>query len=323
MSDMNTVGINFEIGLDHPAVGAIAVSSKQAGYLPIKKLEEHLLAMDIPPELLPRKPESGSIHLQRAMKDAIRGERNKNLDIRSEGKGKNLQVHIMNIHKHRLSREKHSGVGVADTLLSARIQMNPHTKDDELVFFPSEDHPLVEEIRARYEFHREHYKCAEDLSRWISQTVMTSRLTQAVPRPGHGGGLYYVPKGDGFDLIVKLRDALNEINSASFNRLHQGVKIYLMPMITTFPDVVDAITDALIDNFEKEAEDLENYLLRHEEDEVKLRSNGIDTKMDQCDSLREKLEAFRDSCGASTEDLTIRINALKSRLGIAQLQMVG
>ena len=325
MADMNTVGINFEIGLDHPAVGAIAVSSKQAGYLPIKKLEDHLKALGIPEDLIPKRPESGSIHLQRAMKDAIRGTRGRVYDIKTTGKGKNLEVAIVNFEKGRISREKDDGRGIAHSILSARIKMDPHTKNDELVFFPDDSHPFVDDIRERYEFHRQHYKCAEDLSRWVSQTVMASPLTQAVPRPGHGGGLYYVPKGDGFELVVRIRDALNEINSTNRvdGRLNQGIKIYLMPMITTFPDVVDALTDALIDNFEKEAEELEAYLLRYEEDDVQLRNNGLETNFKKCDALKEKLEAFRDSCGTSTSDLTIRIEALKSRLGIAQLQRTG
>lgn len=310
---MDTIIDLGDIDLHHNAIGAVSIYSKQAGFLSVEATVR-LLQAHLPAKLLP--PEVGhSTALRRAVEDGAKGSKNKRVE--SKGKSSKAVYSIISIDREGLDLEESSGKGIADSELSARVEENG-VGGESLVIHPI-DHPQAQYIRERYDFHRYHFKCSEDLSKWMSQTIMTAPELQAITRPGHGGGLYYIPKGPGFDLALKIKDALEEINVYSGRTLTQGVKVYAQPVFTQFSDCVDAITDALLDDFDKACDGINSYLHSFEEGENTVRFKGLESKAKEAQNLRKKLDSFAKACGMSFDDLKPRIDAVEARIAMAEV----
>lgn len=302
------------IDLTHPAIGAISIFSKQAGFLPVEDTIQKLQAAGVPVSMLPIDV-GHSTALRRAVEDGAKGSRNKRVE--SKGKFSKAVYSIITLNREATDREESDGKGIADSILSARVEENG-VGGESLVISPA-DHPQADYIRERYDFHREHFKCSEDLSKWVSQKLMTHPDLKAVSRPGHGGGLYYIPKGPGFDLALKIRNCLEEINIYQDRTLVSGVKIYAQPVFTQFSDCVDAITDALLDDFDKACDGINSYLHDFEEGNSNVRFKGLEGKAKDAENLRKKLDSFASSCGLSLDDLKPRIDAMEARIQMAEI----
>lgn len=319
MSNQSAIIDLGNISLDHPAVGAVSLYSSQAGYLNIKDTISSLKSSGIPTKLLPPEP-GNSVALKRAVEDAAKG--NKNRRVESKGKFGKAVYSIINIDRENIDLEESTGKGIADSEVSVRVEENG-VGGESLVITPN-DHHQADYIRQRYEYHREHFKAPEDLSKWLSQKVMPSAELRAISRPGHGGGLYYVPKGPGFDLALKLRDALNTMSTFDSNKqLVNGVKLYVQPVFTQFSDCVDALTDAMLDDFEKVTDGINSYLTDFESGDINVRFKGLETKAKEAANLRKKLENFSKACGLSLDDLTPRIKAIETRISMAEVVLAG
>lgn len=302
--------------LSHPSVGAISVFSRQRGFMPIEETEQGLQKAGLPQSLMPPVP-GPSVALRRAVEDATKGDKNRRVE--SKGKRSGVVYSIINLDRDRIDLEEDNGFGIANAELSARIEKNG-VGAYSLVITP-EDHPQVEQIREFFSFHQENFKCSEDLSKWLSQTVFKSPLLKSVARPGHGGGMYYVPKA-GFDLVLKIRDTLNEMSEFDHrNQLTRGVRLYTQPVFHGFSDCLDAMTDAFLDDFTKTCNGLESYLVGWEDGDAKVRWKGMETKAKEAEQLNAKLKAFKESCGLSVDDMSVRIKALSSRISMAQVAL--
>lgn len=305
-----------KMDLTHPAVGAVSVFSRQAGFLPVEELNAGLIDAGLPKPLLPGEV-GQSTALRRAVEDAAKG--NKDARVESAGKGSGAVYSIINLKRDIIDLEAHDGTGVADSVLSARMEVNG-VGGQSLVISPP-THPAAGLIRDRFDFHQENYKCAEDLSKWLSQKVFKSNLIQAVPRPGHGGGMYYIPKGPGFDLVLRLKDIMMSLSKFCNKELLDGVRLYAQPVFHSFADCTDAMADALLEDFTKACDGIETYMVGYEEGNNEIRWDGLKSKLEMADQIQDKLQAFHESCGLSVADLEPRLKALKTRMVMAQVAL--
>lgn len=315
-----TAEINLNIEFDHPAVGAYTVYSKQLGYLPIEAVNA---AFDSEGSSSPKSP-GVSVHIKRALEDVARNLGDKHTSYRVETKGRaSCAVHsIISVDKDRIdiSLDDQQGRGVANAIVSAKIVV----KDDGnlAVQITPSDSPYIDAIVSRYEYHKQHYKCAEDLSTYLSQKFFRGCLG-AVPRAG-AGGTFYVPRGEAMDRLIRVRDLLHGISKFdSQGRLLEGVKIYVVPVITTFGDAVDAITDSVLDEAEKFCYFLEDILTENNTGEKNLGPKALTSKMKEAHNFRDKLAQFKSITGSALDDVTDRMKALETRLLMASIAAAG
>lgn len=302
------------LDLTHPAVGALSVFSRQRGFLPIEDTDQKLQAAGIEESLLPPAP-GPSVALRRAITDAAKG--NKNHKVESKGKGSKVVYSILAIQRERIDLEESTGIGIADSEVSARIEKNG-VGGYSLVITPA-SHPQADYIRERFDYHREHYKCSEDLSKWLSQNLFKSNKLKSIAKPGKGGGMYFVPKA-GFDLILKIKEELENLSTYNSNgQLVEGVRIYTQPVFHGFTDCLDAMSDALLDDFDRACDGIESYLVGWEDGETNVRPHGMKSKAKEAEELTDKLKAFKESCGLNVSDLDDRIKVLQKRISEAEI----
>lgn len=313
--------ISLNIDLDHPAIGAYTVFSKQAGYLLHDDVVEAFQKAGLPKSLVPQPP-GHSVFLKRAMQDVAKGIGDSDTAYRVESKGKfsGAIYSIIRVARDRLdlsSEESNDGLGVADALVSAKLVGDGDTGVN-IVVTP-QNSPFTQRIHDLYNYHSQHFKCAEDLSVFLSQKLFRSNHVGAVPRAG-AGGTFFVPKGPGCNLLFKVREVFNEISEFGRKReLENGVKIYFTPMITTFDDVVDAITDSVLDEAEKFCDLMENSLFENNTGTKDLGVRALTTKTKEAKAFHTKMESFKAVTGSALNDVTDRLKALEVRIGMATL----
>lgn len=316
---MTTVEIALDIDIDHPAIGAVSVFSKQAGFLDRQKVQEAFEASGIHKALIPPDP-GPTVALKRAMTDVAKEiERTSDRSYRIESKGRfSAAVYsIIAVDKQRLDLEEddRQGVGIADTMISAKA-MGDGNGGVKLVITPS-DTPFASLIHERFAYHDCNYKCAEDLSQYLSTYVFRSRHIHAVSRAG-AGGMYFVPKGESMDTVLKIKEVFDSLSEFSGSKLLNGVKMYVTPMLTTFPDVVDALTDSVLDDAETYCNTLEHDLKQNNSGEKDLGTRALGTKAKEARALADKIEAFKTVCGDAFTDVSSRLNALQVRISVAE-----
>ncbi len=307
---MSNAITDVEIDFNHPTIGAYGVCARFAGYLPIKevltKLKEHGVPGDLHPIFV-----GNSVALKRAMEDACAGD--KTLRVESTGKASKVVYSILRTNKERINREVDSGTGVADAEVSARVEANG-VGGLSLIVSPS-NHPFTHYINERFDFHREHYKCSHDLSVAFTQAVK-SKFIKGASRPGQAGGFYFVPKGDGLDILRNMEKAFNEVSYYHGNTIQNGVKIYFIPMLTQIQDVLDAIVDSVIDDALATIEDLKAAT----DPDCKLGARALGTKAARALELEKKLENFSASCSVAFTDIAEQVETLKKQIYFAEMR---
>ena len=310
-----SAGIDFDFDISHPACGAIGVCSKQAGYLNREAVLEAFEAAGIPKGLQPSKPRN-NVALKRALKDLTKGD--SSLRVESKGKGLTATYSIICTDKERIDLEEDNGIGIADAIASARIEVDGNGVHKVLV---KPSHFDSAELLEKFNFHREHFKCSEDISTYISHKLLRSKEVQAVSRPGHGSGFYFVPKGAGSDIIRSVREVFEGLNSTTASgQLIEGVRISMLPMITTCADVVDILTDAVLDDAEKALDTLDAELTKNDE-EGNLKMVALESKLKGIKVLKAKIAAFTKSCGDAFNDLDPQLQEIEARTQIAMLKV--
>lgn len=300
------------IDVDHPTIGAFGVCSKQAGYLEVATVLHAFKEAGIPSELHPT-PVGNSTALKRAMEDACVGD--KSLRVDSTGKFSKVVYSIVRTNKARLDleQEDNDGLGVSDAYLSARVEANG-VGGLCLVIKP-DNHEQAAYIRNRFDYHREHFKCSEDLSIFLSQRVFKNPVIKATPRPGNAGGFYFVPRGEGLDLLKRIDTCFTALSDYNGRTFRNGVKLYMVPMLTSIGDVLDAIVDSVIDDAERTMEDLEESF----NPEKPLGQRALASKARQAMELEKKLSAFAASMSTGFTDIEERVGELKKRIYLAEM----
>ncbi len=303
---------DVHIDVDHPTIGAFGVCSKQAGYLEVTTVLEAFKEAGIPAELHPT-PVGNSTALKRAMEDCCVGD--KSLRVDSTGKHSKVVYSILHTDKSRLDleQEENDGRGVSDAYCSARVEANG-VGGLCLVIKP-DNHEQGDYIRRRFDYHREHFKCSEDLSIFLSQRVFKSALVKATPRPGNAGGFYFVPRGDGLELLKRIDACFTQLSDYNGRTLTSGVKLYMVPMLTSVGDVLDAIVDSVIDDAERTMSDLEESL----NPDKPLGQRALATKARLAMELEKKISSFASSMSTGFSDIEERVVELQKRIYLAEM----
>lgn len=292
-----------DIDMNHPSVGAALVKRKQSGSFPVDKVQKILMDAGVPDGLMPKAP-TLTVALKRAMEDACKGD--SSLEVKVTGRKGTSVYTIVHTDKNRLDRDTDNGKGVSDAELTGKIEFDPNGNFS-VKFSPSQ-HPSEDLIRRRMDHHCGQFSNVYDIGVWIGQQLMP--FVGAIPT---GSGDYFLPKGDGFDLVNRVQKAFMEINSgASF------VRFYMLPQIATFADTVDVITDSLLDEIERTCGDIQKKL---EDDETPVGRRGLASLTERANQLRAISDAFSKSLNMAFEDIEPRIAEVEKSIAYAELRL--
>lgn len=292
---VNMDGITF----DHPSVVAGLVKRNQGGYFPVDKVQKALMDAGVPDALIPKGP-SLTTALHRAFKDACRGDSSR--EVKITGRKSSSVYTIVNINKQRLDRDTDDGKGVADAELTGRIEFDG--AGGYTVKLTPADHPSGDYIRHRMDVHCGQFSNVLDLGTWLGHDLMPH--VGCVPT---GSGDYFIPKGAGLDLLMNVQKAFADMNSSG-----NYVKVYVLPQVNGV-DMVDIITDCLLDECERVCSGIEERL---DDPQNPVKRRGLTTLSAEANKLRDIVEKFQQSCSISADDVFSRITDVEAAIGIAE-----
>lgn len=141
---------------------------------------------------------------------------------------------------------------------------------------------------------------SSDFSSWLVR--MMPRLDAAGLR--EQGGVYFVPKYS-VDRFAAVVGVLRSVTEHVVNRV---------PAMRS-EDAVDAILDAITQEAEAEAAQLEKVL-----EEGKLGERGLETRVSRCEEMDAKVVRYESLLGRKLEGLRERLEAIRANLSIAVLK---
>lgn len=296
---MSNINAEFQIPIDHPSVAAALVKRRQGGSFPVDVVQQALTDAGVPTGLVPKGP-TVTTALKRAMQDATRG--NSAAEVKVSGRGSGAKFTIVYTNKERLDREFDDGKGVSDAEVTGSIEFDG--ANGYSIKLVPEDHPSNQYIRDRHDFHCGQFSNVYDLGTWFGQQVMP--FAGSIPT---GSGDYFVPKGDGLDLVQKVRTVFKDLNDGS-----NFMRVFLMPQLSSFADTVDAITDSVLEEVERVSGKLESEL-----ENGKAGSRRLASMTRDVDKMRGIVAKFSKSLGEAFEDVDPRLAEIETLIGTAEV----
>ncbi len=310
-----TVLLN-DVSLDHPDVFCALTQFQHAGHIEQGALFAALDVAGIPSNIYP-KPPSDHVCLGRAVKSvAGRSDR-----VESIAGGWVLTM----VHQDRLDLEdeENDGTDAHEVCVTAKVIK---VEDATIVRITPEDSIHAPLIREEYEYHQGQFKAAEDISRWLSQTVIP--WVGGVAAKARGGS-YYVAKGQGLTRMRSVQDALEAVSlytTRSFKTLDDVTKSVELPSVVQGTSVVlkpefaglDAIRimlNGIIEECDKTCDDLHGVIMKGG-----VGKRGLQSKITQAEEMESKLVDYSKALGLDLSDMNSRLLEVKSGLGIALAQ---
>lgn len=299
--------------LDHEDVLCAETKFQHRGSLGQKELLDALKLEGIPEQCLPNSP-TDHVCLGRAVKGYAR--RNDRVESIPGG----WVLTLVDKGKLDLEDEDNDGTDAHVVDVTAKILK---VEDTTTVKIIPEDHPAAPAIRAEFEAQRGLFRCCEDVSRWLSQTIIP--WVGGVASKARGGS-YYVMRGTGLDRMKKVKKALDSVSSSTntvFKPLKEEDSAIVMPVVTQGThitlkpefaelDAVRIMLDSVIRETDTMCDDLHTKLTSN-----KLGARALKTQIDRAIDHETKVEGYFKALGIDMGDIGDRLKELKGGLGVA------
>lgn len=307
-----------EIGLDHPDVFCAMAQFQHAGYVSQEALFSALETAGITKEHWPKVP-TDHVCLGRALRAVA--SRNDRVEPITGG------WVLTKVLSDRLDLETpgNSGTDAHEVCVTAKVIVVGETKQLRVTPISSPHAPL---IRAEYDKQCGLFKASEDLSRWLSQTVVP--LCGGVAAKARGGA-YYIVKGPGLTTFQQVKQAMDEISTFTYSTFKslepttnsvclpvvaQGTNVILKPEFAAM-DAVRIMLTGLIDECDRTCVDLREKL-----DSESLGKRALTTQIKRADELADKVEKYAKTLGLDLTAITERLASLQENLGASMLQLL-
>ena len=285
-------------------VSAITIMASARGYFDDETVREALRNAGLSESQMPGHVGLNTA-LRRAMQDISRG--NKAQDVKSKGRGNSAVFTVMTTNLDALDLEVNSGLGVADAEVSARIQVDPGNSDSYQLRISPPDHWAAREIRERFDLHCGRMSATYDLKVWWTQKFLPGI---GAMRTGRALGEYVVSATPSVvETLTKVKDALATLPSTG------KFRTYLTGECGDSADAVDMITDAILDEAERVAQETSIALNKN----VGIR--GLESQSRKAVALHDRLEKLGKSFGVGLEDVDSVINVLQIKIGVSMAKI--
>lgn len=305
-----------DITLDHPDVFCALTQFQHAGYLEQDTLLSALRDRGVPNEYLPKAP-SQHVCLGRAVKSVA--SRNDRVESIRDG------WVLTQVHHERLDLEDdaNDGKNAHEVHVTAKvIKVGEAT----LIRITPENAPQAALIRHEYEYHQGQFKASEDLSQWLSRTILP--WTGGVATRSRGGS-YYIAKGTGMTRIRNIKEALDSVSSfveRKYRSIDDATKVFTVPTvsqgtgITLKPefkslDAVRIMLNGVIEATDAACDELHVQLTKERQGK-----RGLKAQITKCEDLEGKLAGYSKALGLDLGDMNDRLAELKAGLGMALLK---
>lgn len=300
-----------EIDLDHPDVFCALAQFQHAGYIDQSKLQQALELNGVPKEHWP-KPPTNHVCLGRAMREAAG--RNDRVEPIADG------WVLTKVLSERLDLEDpgNDGTNAHEVCVTAKVIV---AGDQQQLRITPISSPHAALIRHEYEHQQGLFKASEDISRWLSQTVIP--LVRGVAAKSRGGA-YYIAKGSGLTTFRKVKAALDSVSKFNYRAFPcdhgpdvqlpivvTGTHVILKPEFAAM-DAVRIMLNGLIEECDRTCTDLQAKLQADN-----LGKRALATQIKRADELADKVENYASVLGLNLTEITVRLEELQSHLGIS------
>jgi len=149
----------------------------------------------------------------------------------------------------------------------------------------------------------------QDVSRWL---CIVAKDHAAVTLRDNGG-MYFIPR----HMLAKWRAI------AAVVRACCGFKVYEIPAAETGDEavssIVEAVTDALMADSQKEIDEINQRVFAPEEDQRKLGARAIKGRISRADALAERVAMYEGLLGAKLTMISEKLESLRGSLCVAML----
>ena len=299
--------------LSSPEVFAALVQWTHAGDVDCVRLLAALKEAEVPEHLWPKEP-SEHVVLGRALRECA-GREDRVEPIRD-----GWCLTMVNREKLDLEDPSNTGHDAHQVCVTAKVML---VGDAKVVRVTPEDSPHAALIQHEYERARTLFKASEDLSRWLSQTVVP--WVGGVAAKARGGS-YYVMKGVGLERIKAIKAALDSVSTVTWQEFKltgqgetetfklptvlNGTAVVLKPEFAGL-DAVRLMLNGLIEECDDTCDALATKL------NGSLGERALNTQIDIAVQLETKLQNYSTALGIDLGDMVSRLSELKGGLGIA------
>lgn len=316
--------LNLNIDINHPDV--LCVEARPAGWageISVRKLFDALKNNDIPPQVWPSRPTDN-----KCLERALASLRDRRSLVRPLPKGRGFSL-VLESPDNLDLEDNHGSAHTVE--ITAKVQRGEFDHSVATIKVTPEDHPAVPLIKAQYEYYRGAggddeglFKCAQDLSHWFSQVIVS--WCHGVATRSRGGS-YYIMKGVYLDRMIRVQKALEEASvfedrqiplngqTVTVPRVVQGGRIILKPEVGSAA-AVEILVDQLIEECDKTCDDLAAKL-----SDRKLTVRGLETQKSMADDVREKLSQFEQLLGTQLEDVRARLEEVTAGVTMAEVRI--
>lgn len=305
-----------DITVDHPDVFCALTQFHHSGYIPQEALFKALEKQGIPKNLWPKEP-TQHVCLGRALKSVA--SRKDRVESISDG----WVLTVVDKDKLDLEDPNNTGKDAHEVCVTAKV-----IKENGATLLRITPPNSIHEpyIRHEYTHQQSQFKASEDISRWLTQTIIP--WVGGVSSRARGGS-YYVYKNGGLDKIKQIKAALDEVSTFSYRTftfaddtnktvklpiVTAGTALILKPEVKSL-DAIRIMLNSIIEETDSVCDDLADKL-----NTGKLKKKGIKGQIKQAEAMEERLKAYSKALGLDLSDINSRLTELKTGLGLALLQ---